>query len=84
MPNSSPQTKDGSNIDLLTKLQTQNASFSQIAEYKGRLVLTKDLSLQISQAKMTDQRTFTCMLVTSMDILEFPVDVSIESEWILK
>ncbi|XP_058270477.1 activated leukocyte cell adhesion molecule b isoform X1 [Hemibagrus wyckioides] len=71
-------TKDGSNVDLLTKSQTQNASSSQIAEYKGRLVLTQDLSLQISQAKMTDQRTFTCMVVAGADILEFPVDVSIE------
>ncbi|KAK3531541.1 hypothetical protein QTP70_024926 [Hemibagrus guttatus] len=71
-------TKDGSNVDLLTKSQTQNASFSQIAEYQGRLVLTKDLNLQISQAKMTDQRTFTCMVVAGSDILEFPVDVTIE------
>ncbi|KAK3560645.1 hypothetical protein QTP86_014497 [Hemibagrus guttatus] len=71
-------TKDGSNVDLLTKSQTQNASFSQIAEYQGRLVLTKDLNLQISQTKMTDQRTFTCMVVAGSDILEFPVDVTIE------
>ncbi|XP_027029777.2 activated leukocyte cell adhesion molecule b isoform X2 [Tachysurus fulvidraco] len=68
----------GTDVHLLTKSNTQNASFAPVAEYQGRLVLTKDLNLKISQAKMADQRTFTCMVVTGVDIYEHPVDVTIE------
>ncbi|GAA6106362.1 activated leukocyte cell adhesion molecule b isoform X2 [Tachysurus ichikawai] len=68
----------GNSVDLLTKKNTQNASLAPVAEYQGRLVLTKDLNLKISQAKMADQRTFTCMVVAGEDIFEYPVDVTIE------
>ncbi|TSQ46612.1 Dual specificity tyrosine-phosphorylation-regulated kinase 1A [Bagarius yarrelli] len=69
---------DGTIVDLLTKSSAQNASSTQIAEYQGRILLTQDLNLKISQAKMTDQRTFTCMVVTATDILEYPVQVTIQ------
>ncbi|KAB5550235.1 hypothetical protein PHYPO_G00051470 [Pangasianodon hypophthalmus] len=69
---------DGTTGDLLTKSKAQNASYSQIVEYQGRINLTKNLSLQISQAKIADQKTFTCMVVAGTDILEYPVQVTIQ------
>lgn len=85
MQNSASQNNEGGNsVDLLTKKNTQNASLAPVAEYQGRLVLTKDLNLKISQAKMADQRTFTCMVVAGEDIFEYPVDVTIESKYMLE
>lgn len=85
MPDSVPQAKaDGTNVDLVTKSKSQNVSFSQTLEYQGRINLTKDLSLQISQAKMADQKTFTCMVVAGTDILEYPVQVTIQSKYMLE
>ncbi|XP_060799758.1 activated leukocyte cell adhesion molecule b isoform X2 [Neoarius graeffei] len=71
-------TPDGTIGDLLTKSKNQNVSFSQIEEYQGRINLTNDLSLKISQAKVTDQKVFTCMLVAGTDIFEYPVQVTIQ------
>ncbi|KAF4085913.1 hypothetical protein AMELA_G00100680 [Ameiurus melas] len=69
---------DGTIIDILTKSKSQNASFNKIVEYEGRLSLTKDLSLQISQAKIADQKTLTCMVVAGTDIFEYPVQLIIQ------
>lgn len=85
MPDSIPQTKaDGTIVDILTKSKSQAASFYPIVEYEGRLNLTKDLSLQISQAKMADQKTLTCIVVAGTEIFEYPVQVTIQSKYILE
>lgn len=84
MSNSIPQTKvDGTVVDLLRKSH-QNIMFLQIEEYNGRINLTNTLALQIFKAKMADQKTFTCMVVTDGDVFEYPVEVIIESKYILK
>uniref|UniRef100_A0A8C2WN98 Activated leukocyte cell adhesion molecule b n=1 Tax=Cyclopterus lumpus TaxID=8103 RepID=A0A8C2WN98_CYCLU len=51
--------------DLLVKQKNQNVSISATDEYKGRVSMA-----------LTDQRTFTCMVVTG-DITEYPVNVVI-------
>ncbi|KAM9469234.1 activated leukocyte cell adhesion molecule b isoform 2-T3 [Clarias gariepinus] len=68
---------DGTVVDLLRKSH-QNITFLQIEEYNGRINLTNTLALQIFKAKMADQKTFTCMVVTDGDVFEYPVEVIIE------
>ncbi|KAF7699903.1 hypothetical protein HF521_002861 [Silurus meridionalis] len=68
---------DSTTGDLLT-LKAQGVTIQPIAEYQGRVNITKDLSLEILQAKITDQKTFTCMVVTAADIFEYPVQVTIQ------
>lgn len=38
-------------------------------------------SLLLSDARLTDQRTFTCMVVVGADIAEYPVNVLVYSEY---
>lgn len=63
--------------DLLVKQKTQNVSITAPDEYKGRVSLAANSSLLLSAAKLTDQRTFTCMVVAGADITEYPVNVLI-------
>ncbi|KAL7848650.1 hypothetical protein SRHO_G00202730 [Serrasalmus rhombeus] len=69
---------DSSTGDLLVKSGSQNAIASSDVDYVGRVNLTKDLSLRIAQAKLSDQKIFTCMVVIGTDIFEYPVQVKIE------
>lgn len=43
--------------------------------------MANNSSLLLSAAKLTDQRTFTCMVVAGADITEYPVNVVIYSEY---
>ncbi|XP_039986060.1 CD166 antigen homolog isoform X2 [Xiphias gladius] len=63
--------------DLLVKQKNQNVSISATDEYKGRVSMAANSSLLLSAAKLADQRTFTCMVVTGADITEYPVNVVI-------
>ncbi|XP_030008620.1 CD166 antigen homolog A-like isoform X1 [Sphaeramia orbicularis] len=67
---------DGLSGDLLVKKQ-QNVSVSATDEYKHRVSMAANSSLLLSAARLSDQRTFTCMVVTDADITEFPVNVVI-------
>uniref|UniRef100_A0A8D0DCD1 Activated leukocyte cell adhesion molecule b n=1 Tax=Sander lucioperca TaxID=283035 RepID=A0A8D0DCD1_SANLU len=67
---------DGLSGDLLVK-KNQNVLISATDEYKGRVSMAANSSLLLSAARLTDQRTFTCMVVASADIREFPVNVVI-------
>ncbi|KAM8902951.1 CD166 antigen homolog isoform 2-T2 [Spinachia spinachia] len=68
---------EGTPGDLLVKQQNQNVSISATDEYKGRIRLAANFSLLVSAAKLSDQRTFTCMVVAGADIAEYPVNVVI-------
>ncbi|XP_035536063.1 CD166 antigen homolog A-like [Morone saxatilis] len=68
---------EGLSGDLLVKQKNQNVSISATDGYKGRVSMAANISLLLSEAKLTDQRTFTCMVVTSEDITEYPVIVVI-------
>lgn len=67
--------------DLLVKQRNQNTSISATDEYKGRVSMAANSSLMLSAAKLTDQRTFTCMVVVGADIAEYPVNVLVYSEY---
>lgn len=72
------QDKDG---NILVKNQDQNATVSSDVNYKNRVSIKQDFSLVITQVAMTDQRTFTCMVVLRGDILEYPVQLAVYSEY---
>ncbi|CAJ1065270.1 CD166 antigen homolog isoform X4 [Xyrichtys novacula] len=63
--------------DLLVKQKNQNVSISAADEYKDRVTLAANSSLLLSEAKLSDQRTFTCMVVAGADIAEYPINVVI-------
>lgn len=63
--------------DLLVRQKDQNASIIASDEYKDRVSMAANSSLLLSAAKLTDQRTFTCMVVAGADITEYPVNVVI-------
>ncbi|XP_070827025.1 CD166 antigen homolog A-like isoform X1 [Chaetodon trifascialis] len=68
---------EGLSGDLLVKQKNQNVSISATDEYKGRVSMAANSSLLLSAAKLSDQRTFTCMVVAAADITEYPVNVVI-------
>uniref|UniRef100_A0A3P8SAT8 Activated leukocyte cell adhesion molecule b n=1 Tax=Amphiprion percula TaxID=161767 RepID=A0A3P8SAT8_AMPPE len=49
--------------DLLVKQKNKNAVIMATDEYKDRVSMAANSSLLLSAAKLTDQRTFTCMVV---------------------
>ncbi|XP_056139682.1 CD166 antigen homolog A-like [Lampris incognitus] len=63
--------------DLLVKQKGQNAMVLANDEYKGRVNVAANLSLLLSAANLSDQKTFTCMVVAGADITEYPVNVLI-------
>ncbi|XP_074498400.1 CD166 antigen homolog A-like isoform X1 [Sebastes fasciatus] len=68
---------EGISGDLWVKTKDQNVSISATDEYKGRVSMAANFSLLLSEAKLTDQRTFICMVVAGADIAEYPVNVVI-------
>lgn len=72
---------DGRSGDLLVKKKNTSVSVDTAEEYKGRVSMASNSSLLLSAARLTDQRTYTCMVVSvSADITEYPVNVVIYSE----
>lgn len=68
---------EGLSGDLLVRQKSQNVSISATDEYKSRVSLAANSSLLLSEARLSDQRTFTCMVVAGADIAEYPVHVVI-------
>ncbi|XP_028321209.1 CD166 antigen homolog isoform X2 [Gouania willdenowi] len=62
--------------DLLVK-NGLNVSVSATDDYKGRVSMADNFSLLLSDATLSDQRKFTCMLVLRNDLTEHPVNVLI-------
>uniref|UniRef100_A0A3Q2YJ14 Activated leukocyte cell adhesion molecule b n=1 Tax=Hippocampus comes TaxID=109280 RepID=A0A3Q2YJ14_HIPCM len=71
---------DGLSGDLLVRKKTESVSISTTDEYKGRINMAANSSLLLSALKLSDQRTFTCMVVVGLDIDEYPVNVVVYSE----
>ncbi|XP_059187449.1 CD166 antigen homolog A-like isoform X2 [Centropristis striata] len=63
--------------DLLVKTGNNAATISATDEYKNRISMAANFSLLLSSATLTDQHTFTCMVVAGADITEHPVNVVI-------
>ncbi|XP_039647378.1 CD166 antigen homolog A-like isoform X1 [Perca fluviatilis] len=68
---------EGLSGDLLVKRKDQNFLITATDEYKGRVSMAANSSLLLTEARLTDQRTFTCMVVAGADIAEYPVNVVI-------
>lgn len=68
---------EGLSGDLLVKRINQNVTVSAGDEYRSRVSLASNSSLLLSSARLSDQRTFTCMVVAAEDINEYPVNVVI-------
>ncbi|XP_077422536.1 CD166 antigen homolog A-like isoform X2 [Vanacampus margaritifer] len=66
---------DGRSGDLLVRQKTESVSISATDDYKGRINMAANSSLLLSDTKLSDQRTFTCMIVVGTDIQEYPVNV---------
>lgn len=43
--------------------------------------MAANFSLLLSEARLTDQRTFTCMVVAGANIVEYPVNIVVYSEY---
>lgn len=68
---------EGLSGDLLVKRKDENVVITATDEYKDRVSMAANSSLLLSAAKLTDQRTFTCMAVVGADIMEYPINVVI-------
>ncbi|XP_061829120.1 CD166 antigen homolog isoform X2 [Nerophis lumbriciformis] len=61
--------------ELLSKPKNEKVSINANDEYKGRIDMAANFSLLLTDAKLTDQRTFTCAVVEGKDINHYYVNV---------
>nr|XP_006003677.1 PREDICTED: CD166 antigen [Latimeria chalumnae] len=60
-------------VYLVTRnIQKNEISYEDVPDYKDRLSLTADHALHIKEARVDDEKEFTCMLSTFEDIYEAP------------
>lgn len=73
---------DDTHGDLLVKQALKDqATVSATDGYKSRVSIAANSSLLISQGSLTDQRVFTCMVVSLTNLDEYPVEVKVYSEY---
>ncbi|XP_051972941.1 CD166 antigen homolog A-like isoform X2 [Xyrauchen texanus] len=69
---------DRSSGDLLVKqAQKKEALIFATDGYKNRVSISNNSMLQITQGTLADQRVFTCIVVSSSNLNEYPVEVKI-------
>ncbi|XP_031166961.1 CD166 antigen homolog A isoform X1 [Sander lucioperca] len=67
---------DGTRGDLLIKqVSSVQATVQATDQYAQRVSIDANFSLLISQATLKDQKTFTCMVVSGSNLIEYPVSV---------
>uniref|UniRef100_A0A3Q4GED7 CD166 antigen homolog n=1 Tax=Neolamprologus brichardi TaxID=32507 RepID=A0A3Q4GED7_NEOBR len=67
---------DGTPGDLLIKQAHSDQATVQATDgYAQRVSINRHFSLLITQASLKDQRTFTCMVVSDANLMEYPVSV---------
>ncbi|XP_069021169.1 CD166 antigen homolog A isoform X2 [Embiotoca jacksoni] len=72
---------DGTPGDLLIKqARNEQATVQATDSYAQRVSIDDKLSLLISQASLKDQKTFTCMVVSDANLLEYPVSVVVHKK----
>lgn len=71
---------DGIAGDLLIK-RKDSVSIVAADDYKDRVNITENYSLLIAEGSLSDQKTFTCMVVTELDVLTYPINVLVQSEY---
>lgn len=69
---------DGNAVFVATRSAVKNrTSFDDVPEYNGRLDLSENYSLAISNARITDEKRFVCMLITEENVFEVPALVKV-------
>ncbi|KAG9492382.1 hypothetical protein GDO78_000731 [Eleutherodactylus coqui] len=64
---------DGNAVFVATRSAVKNrTSFDDVPEYNGRLDLSENYTLSISNARITDEKRFVCMLITEENVFEVP------------
>ncbi|NP_001092128.1 CD166 antigen homolog A [Takifugu rubripes] len=72
---------DGSPGDLLIKqARSEQATIQATDHYAQRVSIDDKLSLLIKGASLKDQKTFTCMVVSENDLMEYPVSVVVHKK----
>uniref|UniRef100_A0A3Q2X1R5 Ig-like domain-containing protein n=1 Tax=Haplochromis burtoni TaxID=8153 RepID=A0A3Q2X1R5_HAPBU len=72
---------DGTPGDLLIKQAHSDQATVQATDgYAQRVSINRHFSLLITQASLKDQRTFTCMVVSDANLMEYPVSVVVYSK----
>lgn len=72
---------DGTPGDLLIKqARNDQATVQATDDYAQRISIDDKFSLLITQASLKDQKTFTCMVVSDTNLMEFPVSVLVYSK----
>lgn len=67
---------DGTPGDLLIKqARSEQATMQATDSFAQRVSIDDKFNLLITQASLTDQKTFTCMVVSDTNLMEFPVSV---------
>ncbi|XP_004075399.1 CD166 antigen homolog A isoform X2 [Oryzias latipes] len=71
------QKTDGSPQDLIVKSKDQDPLISVPDALKHRVSMVANSSLLLSGARLTDQGTFTCMVVTTANIFEHQIKLEV-------
>uniref|UniRef100_A0A3Q3M1H9 CD166 antigen homolog A-like n=1 Tax=Mastacembelus armatus TaxID=205130 RepID=A0A3Q3M1H9_9TELE len=72
------EKSDGSPGDLLIKqTHSDKATIQATDDYAHRVSIDDKFNLLISKVSLKDQRTFTCMVVSDINLMEYPVSVVI-------
>ncbi|XP_040037901.1 CD166 antigen homolog A isoform X2 [Gasterosteus aculeatus] len=67
---------DGTAGDLLIKqASSKEATVQATDNYSGRVSIDDKLGLLITEASLKDQKIFTCMVVSTSNLMEYPVSV---------
>lgn len=69
---------DGSPVFIAFRSSTKKSvQYDEVPEYKDRLSLSENYTLSISNAKISDEKRFVCMLVTEDNVFEAPTLVKV-------
>ncbi|KAM4619947.1 CD166 antigen homolog A [Polymixia lowei] len=72
---------DGAPGDLLVKQAHKSEATVQATDsYAQRVSIANNASLLISQGSLKDQRIFTCMMVSAINLMEYPVTVEVHKK----
>nr|XP_046266125.1 CD166 antigen homolog A [Scatophagus argus] len=70
------EKEDGTPGDLLIKqARSDQPTIQAIDGYAQRVSIDETFNLLITQASLKDQKTFTCMVVSESNLMEYPVSV---------
>ncbi|XP_045707128.1 CD166 antigen isoform X2 [Phyllostomus hastatus] len=69
---------DGSPVFIAFRSSTKKSvHYDDVPEYKDRLSLSENYTLSISNARISDEKRFVCMLVTEDNVFEAPTIVKV-------